>query len=61
MKLLVGFATVAALWTVTASTAFAVFSIGPPPLPEPTTMALLVAGGLAAGGLRYLSRRKRNK
>ena len=61
MKLIPGLAAVAALWASTANTAFAVFSVVTPTVPEPATTALLVAGALAAGGFRYLSKRKRDK
>jgi hypothetical protein len=48
------------LWVATTGAAFAIFSTGPvPSVPEPSTGALLVAGALVAGGLRYLG--KRNK
>lgn len=48
------------LWAATSKSAFAVFSI-PASVPEPSTAALLVAGGLVVVGARYLSKRKRDK
>jgi len=49
------------LWAATSGAAFAVFVGQPDPVPEPATAALLGAGVLAAGGLRYLSKRRRDK
>ena len=48
------------LWAATSKSAFAVFS-APVSVPEPSTAALLVAGGLVVVGARYLSKRKRDK
>lgn len=61
MKLIAWVTAVAAFWAGTVNTAFAVFNGPIPTVPEPATTALLVAGALAAGGLRYLSKRKRDK
>ena len=48
------------LWVATTGAAFAIFTdIGTPSVPEPSTAALLVAGALVAGGLRYLGKRKK--
>jgi xanthine/uracil permease len=47
-----------ALYLSTTPFAHAVFSA---PVPEPATAALVVAGGLVAGGLRYLVKRKRDR
>jgi len=48
-----------ALYLSTTTFAHAVFSAAP--VPEPATAALIVAGGLAAGGLRYLVKRRRDR
>jgi hypothetical protein len=62
MKHLIQLGTVLAAYFGTTGSAYAIFSTGPSPdsVPEPATTALLVAGGLAAGGLRYLIKRKRD-
>jgi hypothetical protein len=52
-------ATVISLWAGTTGAAFAIFDVPMPSVPEPSTSALLVAGALVAGGLRYLSKRKK--
>ena len=54
---------VAALFAATSGNAFAVFSAVPDPasVPEAPGLALFAAGVLAAGALRYLSKRRRDK
>ena len=47
------------LWAGTTGAAFAIFNGQAPSVPEPSTSALLVAGALVAGGLRYLGKRKK--
>lgn len=59
MKHVVTAGGVFALYLSTAPSAYAVFSTAP--VPEPATAALIVAGGLVAGGLRYLVKRKRDR
>jgi hypothetical protein len=56
-------AAIAALWASTCGTAFAVFLLPSPPpsVPEPATLGLITAGVLVAGGLRYLTKRNRDK
>jgi hypothetical protein len=50
------------LFFATSGATFAVFDIPPPPnLPEPATAALIAAGALAVGGVRYLTKRKHDK
>jgi len=49
------------LWAATSKSAFAVFSAPDVSVPEPSTTALLVAGGLVVVGARYLSKRNRKK
>ena len=53
------FAAVISLWAGTTGAAFAIFNGVAPSVPEPSASALLVAGALVAGGLRYLSKRKK--
>jgi hypothetical protein len=53
------FAAVISLWAGTTGAAFAIFNGQVPSVPEPSTSALLVAGALVAGGLRYLGKRKK--
>jgi hypothetical protein len=52
---------VALLCAAMSSTVFAVFSAAPAPVPEPTTTALLGAGALLLGGVRYLRKRRARK
>ena len=59
MKHLFNAGGVLALYLSTTASAHAVFSFAP--VPEPATAALIVAGGLAAGGLRYLVKRRRDR
>jgi hypothetical protein len=63
MRVIADLVAVTTLWAVTVGEAFAVFSSAPGngTIPEPATTALFVAGALAAGGLRYLSKRRRDK
>lgn len=57
MKHLVRFGTVAAVFLAMTGTANAVFSAATP-VPEPGSLGLLVAGGIAVAAVRFLSRRK---
>jgi hypothetical protein len=53
----------ATIFAMTYGTAFAVFFEFPdvPTVPEPTSAALFAAGGLAVVGVRYLTKRKKDK
>jgi hypothetical protein len=52
-----------AAWFGLTGQAHAVFSVAPPEgaVPEPSTHVLLIGGVLAVAGLRYLSKRRRDK
>ena len=52
---------IALMCAAMSRTVFAVFSAAPPAVPEPTTTAMLGAGVLLLGGLRYLSKRRGRK
>ena len=55
-------ASMVALWVAVCDPVLAVFTVAPDPtVPEPATAALFAAGALAAGGVRYLIKRKRDK
>lgn len=56
MKYVIQFGTALVAYVATMAPAFAVFSV-PPKVPEPGTFGLLLAGGVAILGARYLSKR----
>jgi hypothetical protein len=58
MRLIFNAAGVLALYLSTTSAAHAIFSAT---VPEPETASLIIAGTLAAGGLRFLLKRKRDR
>ena len=58
MKNLIRLSTVVAAYLATTGTAHAVFD--GVPLPEPGSLGLLVAGGVAMLGIRYLSKCRRD-
>lgn len=59
MKYVIQFGTALAAYVATTAPAFAVFSVAP--VPEPGTFGLLLAGGVAILGARYLSKRRGGK
>jgi len=58
MRLVFNAGGVLALYLSTTHSAHAIFSAA---VPEPETATLIVAGALAAGGLRYLLKRRRDR
>lgn len=44
-----------------SQSAHAVFTAAPPPVPEPSTLSLLLAGGVCAGVVVYIRNRNRRK
>lgn len=54
---------VISVWLASSGSAYAVFSIAPPEgtVSEPASAALMLAGAVVVGGLRYLGKRKGDK